>query len=73
MNTKSRTILLTGVMMIASVIPAFAADPTPPAAEPAKTAVSAPVKGTKVASTKKKQHVASKKQSTKTAEVKKTK
>jgi hypothetical protein len=70
MNTKS--LLLAGAMMIASVIPAFAADPAPAAAEPVKT-VAAPVKTTKACNLKKKSHVASKKQTNKTAIVKKTK
>jgi hypothetical protein len=73
MNTKSASLLLTGAMMIATVIPAFAADTTPaPAAQPAKT-VSAPEKASKAPSLKKKSHVASKKQTDKTAIVKKTK
>lgn len=64
MNTKSTSLFLAGAMLIATVVPAFAASPT--SAAPAKSAKSCTVK---------KNNVAVKKTSTKApvAAIKKTK
>lgn len=80
MNNKSTSLLLAAATMVATIVPAFAADPapasqtTPPStqAAPAKTAA-APAKKTKVANGRKKTTVASKKPTEKTAAVKKAK
>ena len=70
-NTKTSSLLIAGAVMLATVVPAFAAPTVTPA--PAAKAPVVALKNTKVSSLKKKTPVAMKKSTTKVASIKKAK
>ena len=70
-NTKTSSLFLAGAVMLATVVPAFAAPAVTPA--PATKAPAVTIKSNKVSSLKKKTPVAMKKSTNKVASVKKAK